>query len=80
MECWRYAFGMAERINLADPTFEPTDEQLQELSRRAFAHVPAQNAAAAARLRARIAEGRATLMKELEPRLAELRARQSAAE
>jgi hypothetical protein len=31
---------MDGKINLADPDFEPSDEQLQELMRRAFAHVP----------------------------------------
>jgi hypothetical protein len=30
---------MSGPINLADPSFEPTDEQLQDLSRRAFAGV-----------------------------------------
>jgi hypothetical protein len=37
--------------NLADPDYEPTDEDLQELSRKAFAHVPAQNRELLARLR-----------------------------
>ncbi|MFT3693621.1 MAG: hypothetical protein QM831_10810 [Kofleriaceae bacterium] len=27
-------------INLADPAFEPTDEQLVDLSKRAFANLP----------------------------------------
>ena len=31
--------GDDKHPNLADPDFEPTDEQLQELSRRAFAGV-----------------------------------------
>jgi hypothetical protein len=41
--------------NFGDPSFEPTDEQLQELSREAFADVTARRNAAAVRLRARIA-------------------------
>lgn len=32
---------MAARVDLADPEFEPTDEQLTELSRSAFADVRA---------------------------------------
>jgi len=34
---------MAEAINLADPSVEPTDAQLVELSTRAFASVRAAN-------------------------------------
>lgn len=30
------------QINLADPDFEPTDEQFRELMKRAFAHLPEQ--------------------------------------
>jgi hypothetical protein len=49
--------------NLADPSFEPTDEDLQELSRAAFAHVPAQNRELLVRLRAEIAALREAAMK-----------------
>ena len=45
-------------INLADPEFEPTDEQLVGLSVRAFAGVRAAHDAALARLRAQISEAR----------------------
>jgi hypothetical protein len=45
---------MSGPINLADPSFEPTDEQLQDLSRRAFAGVAEANAEALVRLRAQI--------------------------
>ena len=49
-----YADLMAE-VNLADPTFEPTDEQLGELFKRAFADVDRQHRESLARLRAEIA-------------------------
>ena len=41
--------------NLADPSFEPTDEQLQELSKRAFAHLADARREVDARLREEIA-------------------------
>jgi len=42
-------------INLADPAFEPTDEQLGELFKRAFADVGSKHRESLARLRAEIA-------------------------
>jgi hypothetical protein len=54
-----------ERVDLTDPDVEPTDEQLQSLSKRAFAHVARENAEALARLHASIAEGRRALLGEL---------------
>jgi hypothetical protein len=44
--------------NLADPDFEPTDEQLQELMKSAFANVKADQASMD-RLRPEIAQARA---------------------
>ena len=44
------------KINLADPSFEPTDEQLAELFKRAFADVGRQHRESLARLRAEIAQ------------------------
>ena len=41
---------MSESTNLMDPEFEPSDEQLQGLSKRAFAGVVAEHDAALARL------------------------------
>ena len=41
---------MGDAINLADPDFEPTDEQLMELSKRAFADVKERHETALARL------------------------------
>jgi hypothetical protein len=46
---------MSADVNLADPTIEPTDEQLQELSREAFADVAARNRASLDRLRSQVA-------------------------
>ena len=57
---------MADRVNLADPDCEPTDEQLLGLSLRAFAHVRGQNELQLRQLRERIAQGRAALRKQLE--------------
>lgn len=34
-----YVLGMKRRINLRDPEFEPTDEELAELMHSAFAEV-----------------------------------------
>lgn len=45
---------MSSRADFGDPDFEPTDEQLEQLSREAFADVPARNREALARLRAQI--------------------------
>ncbi|HTJ46412.1 MAG TPA: hypothetical protein VL463_30110 [Kofleriaceae bacterium] len=50
--------------NLADPSVEPTDEELQGLSRDAFANVKAENAAARQRVRARIVELRAESLRQ----------------
>lgn len=47
-----------QRINLADPDFEPSGEQLQALSHSAFAGVAERNAEAAARMTAAIAARR----------------------
>ncbi len=43
------------RRNLADPSYEPSDDELRELSQRAFAHIPAQQARVARELSERIA-------------------------
>lgn len=40
--------------NLSDPTFEPSDAQLSELTQRAFAEVPRRNQQANAKLRSEI--------------------------
>jgi hypothetical protein len=61
---------MAEPINLADPDFEPTDEQLIGLSTRAFAGVRAAHEAAMRRLRAQIAAAREEAMDGLAARRA----------
>lgn len=48
--------------NLADPSYEPSDEELQELSRAAFADVATRRKAALARLRAEIRSLRAAVL------------------
>lgn len=50
---------MPNEVNFADPDFEPTDEQLRQLSREAFADVEARQQDALARLRRDIAALRA---------------------
>jgi hypothetical protein len=61
---------MIDRVNLADPDVEPTDEQLIGLSTRAFAGVARAHAVALERLRAQIAVERASLLGELATRRA----------
>ena len=56
---------MDGKINLADPDFEPTDEQLQELMRQAFAHIPKQNEDRLRLMRDQILQGRIELLKQL---------------
>jgi hypothetical protein len=46
------------RTRLADPDFEPTDEELMALSRAAFADVGERHRVALAKLHAEIAEAR----------------------
>jgi hypothetical protein len=56
-------------INLSDPDFEPTDEQLIGLSARAFAGVRAAHQRALAKLRAEIAEARDATLRDFAERL-----------
>ncbi|MBK6531580.1 MAG: hypothetical protein IPN17_24240 [Deltaproteobacteria bacterium] len=46
---------MANKVNLADPNFEPTDEDLQRLSREAFSELKARQIEMRARLRREVA-------------------------
>ena len=55
-------------LNLADPNFEPTDEDLQRLSREAFADVAARNREALERIHAEIAVLRAAVLKRVRGR------------
>lgn len=50
----RYVVGMPQQPNFGDPEFEPTDGQLQALTREAFAGVAEEHRRALARLRAEI--------------------------
>ncbi|NJK44770.1 MAG: hypothetical protein HC933_11215 [Pleurocapsa sp. SU_196_0] len=56
---------MAEKINLADPEFEPTDEQLVRLSKQAFSGIKAATEEHRKQLRARIAMARAEAFRQL---------------
>ena len=60
-----YVWTMGDAINLADPDFEPTDEQLIGLSKRAFAGVTAKHEAALRKLRMEIELARAKVLKDL---------------
>jgi hypothetical protein len=51
--------------NLADPSFEPSDEQLRELSRGAFAHLAAARRESDERLRQEIARLREEVLRKL---------------
>jgi hypothetical protein len=56
---------METRINLADPNFEPTDEQLRQLSKSAFADVAQQNRRNLESMRQRIKAARVQLLQDL---------------
>ncbi len=56
---------MSEPVNLADPSFEPTDEQLAGLMTRAFAGVRGAHEQAMAKLRAEIAAARVVALERL---------------
>jgi hypothetical protein len=64
---------MVRTTNFGDPSYEPTDEELAELMREAFADVPARSAAALARLRQQIAELRVQAMARSEQRRSQYR-------
>jgi hypothetical protein len=56
---------VSDTKNLADPTFEPTDEDLIELARRAFAHVRSAQEETSRKLRAEIAAARQAALDRL---------------
>lgn len=58
----RYALVMRPGVNFADPEFEPTDEELEELSREAFSDVATRRERALEQLRERIAALRADIL------------------
>ncbi|MHB8416602.1 MAG: hypothetical protein ACYDCL_00900 [Myxococcales bacterium] len=57
---------MKPRIDLADPTFEPSGRELQELSHRAFAGVAEANERRLERLRAEIHKAREAALRRLD--------------
>ena len=50
-----WSLRMRRVTNFGDPDYEPTDEELAELMHEAFADVPAQNAAALAKVHEEVA-------------------------
>jgi hypothetical protein len=61
----RYAGDVASVINLADPTFEPSGEQLQALAARAFTGVREANERGLERMRAEITRQREMVLRSL---------------
>ncbi len=57
---------MKDYKNLADPDFEPTDAQLLELTRRAFAHIREEDELRLQKMRQRIATGQLELLKQFQ--------------
>jgi hypothetical protein len=65
---------VSDKKDLADPEFEPSDEDLIGLSRRAFAGVPEAHNTVLEEVRAKIARAREESLRSLEQRLAKTRA------
>ena len=65
---------MDEPKRLADPAFEPTDDDLIGLSKRAFAHVPAEREASLRKIREEIAAARKSALERLHVRWPGLKA------
>jgi len=61
---------MASEIDLGNPAFEPSDDQLNGLIARAFAGIPEANRAAIAGIHAQIRLARAETLRELDALLA----------
>jgi hypothetical protein len=61
------------RTNLADPDREPTDEELGELIREAFAHVAKANEESLSVLRAQINAQRAKVLEEFSTHIERIR-------
>ena len=59
---------------LADPDFEPTDEDLIGLSKRAFAHIPAARAESLRKMREEIAAAGTAALERLRARWPDLKA------
>jgi hypothetical protein len=61
---------MSRKVDLADPDFEPSDEELQELSRRAFQGAGERYAVALKKLAADIDSSRKEVLARVERMLA----------
>jgi hypothetical protein len=62
----RYVSRMSERVNLADPDFEPSDAQLAELMRGAFAGVRPAHVEMLRKVRAEIEVARSRALRRLD--------------
>lgn len=76
---WRFperdaSLNVVEPKRLADPTFEPTDEDLIGLSKRAFAHLGEAREASLRKLRVEIAAARKASLERLRGRWPGLKA------
>lgn len=65
---------MDEGKRLADPGFEPSDEDLQGISKRAFAHVREAREESLRRMREDIAAARESALERLRTRWSEFKA------
>ena len=71
LQAWRFPRHdanlnvMDEPKRLADPGFEPTDEDLVGISKRAFAHVPAAREESLRKMRGEIAAARKSALDRL---------------
>ncbi len=64
---------MSNRVNLADPDFEPTDEQLIDLSKRAFANVARDHEVSLRRLYLEIEQQREITFNRFADRIAQIK-------
>lgn len=65
---------MDEGKRLADPGFEPTDEDLEGISKRAFAHVRAAREESLRKMREEIAAARKSALERLRAKWPEFKA------
>ena len=67
-------FVVTNAKNLADPEFEPSDEDLLGLAKRAFAHIRQQQETASRKLHVDIANARRAALERLRRRLTDAKA------
>ena len=72
--CDANLIGMYEGKRLGDPGFEPTDEDLEGISKRAFAHVRSAREESLRKMREEIAAARKSALEGLRTRWPEFKA------